>query len=155
MPLLETLPQGFIKYDKEGNPIKPRKDPMKKYLVLLQGADEDDRTWFDLDEFMPIQTVVNGVYQNEVGQIKSTHTEIWKRLEDVYENYNIMESYIFTNNSTMKTCISLYTFMRHVLETDSVVAAESSITIDDIDEIALSYGYDEEKREALYRKESM
>lgn len=155
MPLLETLPQGFIKYDKEGNPIKPRKDPMKKYLVLLQGADEDDRTWFDLDEFMPIQNVVNGVYQNELGQIKSTHTEIWKRLEDVYENYNIMESYIFTNNSTMKTCISLYTFMRHVLETDSVVAAESSITIDDIDEIALSYGYDEEKRETLYRKESM
>jgi hypothetical protein len=104
---------------------------------------------------MPIQDTVNGVYQDEMGQMKSIHTKIWNKLEGVYENYNIMESHVFTNNTTMKNNISLYTFMRHVLETDSVVAAESSITIDDIDEIALSYGYDEEQRESLYRKESM
>ena len=155
MPLLETLPQGFTRFDKEGNPVKPRKEPVKKYLILLQGSDEDDRTWLDPEVFMPIQDTVNGVYQNEMGQMKSIHTEIWKKLEDVYENYNIVESHVFTNNTTMKDNISLYTFMRHVLETDSVVAAESSITIDDIDEIALSYGYDEEQRESLYRKESM
>lgn len=155
MPLLETLPQGFTKFDKEGNPVKPRKEPMKKYLVLLQGSDEDDRTWFVHDVFMPIQEVINGVYQSEIGQVRSIHTDIWKILEDVYENYNIVESHVFTNNTTMKDNISLYTFMRHVLETDSVVASDSNITIDDIDEIALSYGYDEDQRESLYRKESM
>ena len=155
MPLLETLPQGFIKYDANGNPIKPRKDPMKRYLILLQGANEDDRVWNIIDEIMPAQELVNGVYRHANGQLKSIHSEIFKWLESVYEEYNIMESYVFTNNSTMKTCISLYTFMRHVLESDSVVATESSITMDDINEVAYSFGYDEEQRETLFRKESI
>lgn len=156
MPLLETLPQGFIKYDKEGNPIKPRKDPMKRYLILLQGYEEDNRDWFTLDEFMPLQQTNNGVYLDETsGQYKSTHTEIFKELETIYADYNIMESYVFTNNSTMKTCISLYTFMRHILEHDSVVSAQTTVTMDDLNEIAFSCGYDEEKRESLYIKESM
>ena len=154
MPLLKTLRQGFTRYDKDGNPIKPRKDPERLYVILLQGSDEDDRIWKRIRVFMPLEELNSGVYlDSATGQYKSIHTDVFKELEAIYEDYDLIESQVLTNNTTVKTSISLYTFMRHVLEADSVVAAESSITIEDLNELAYSYGYDENQREGIYMAE--
>ena len=103
---------------------------------------------------MPLEELIGGVYlDSATRQYKSIHTDVFKELEAIYEDYDLMESQVFTNNTTVKTSISLYTFMRHVLEVDSIVATESSITIEDLNELAYSYGYDENQREGIYMAE--
>ena len=56
----------------------------------------------------------------------------------------LTESFVMTQNQTLKTNISAYSFMRMCLESDKVIRPNADITIDELNEMVLTEGKDPE-----------
>ena len=71
--------------------------------------------------------------------------EVFLYLQSLVDDINFKESFVMTQNQTLKTNISVYSFMRMCIESDKVISKSAEITIDELNELCASYGVDPEK----------
>lgn len=143
MAMVEEPTMVVGRVDQNGNAIKP--DTPRVYLVLLQLASEE-RIW---DTFTGIkygtESPEGKAYYIDNGELKSTREEVFLYLQSLVDDINFKESFVMTQNQTLKTNISVYSFMRMCIESDKVISKSAEITIDELNELCASYGVDPEK----------
>ena len=138
MAMVEEMISVVGRVDQNGNTVKP--DSPKVYLCLLQ-LDSEERIW---DVFKGIRygepvPEGNAYYIDSNGELKSTREETYLYLESLIDHINLKESYVMTQNQTMKENITVYSFMRMCLEADVVISKSAQLTLDELDEFCASY----------------
>ncbi len=144
MPMVTEPVSVIQREDENGNIIKP--DVPKVYLCLLT-LDDDDKVWetfIGTKEGMPSEEG-GAYYIDSDNELKSTREETYLYLENLIDHINLEESYVMTQNQTMKTNISVYSFMRMCIESDKVISMTCEMSVDSLNEICESAGIDYNK----------
>lgn len=133
MPMVEEAIQVIKRYDDNGNEIIP--EGPKVYLCLLELLDEQ-RIW---ESFMGFKEGVDSpegkaYYIGIDGSLKSTREEVFLYLQSMLPEINILKSFVMTQNQTLKTNITVYSFMRMCLESDKVISISAEVTVEDLND---------------------
>ena len=144
MPMVEEFTEVMrkIKTLDDGTQIDvtPKNPPV--YLVLLKSLDEEKiwETFVGLMEGEPAPEVGNGYYHSMNGELHSVRETVFQFLVNAIQNENIsvVDSYVMTQNQTMKDNICVYSFLRMCLDSDVVIQRISEISYEDLDEYAMA-----------------
>ena len=117
----------------------------KAYLALVK-MQSGEQTW---EMFLGIKygkpaTEEGKAYYWDEGNLCSTRSEVFAYLESIVNEIHLTESFVMTQNQTLKTNISVYSFMRMCIESDKVISLNSEISIEELNEMVLSEGKDPE-----------
>ena len=117
----------------------------KAYLALVK-MQSGEQTW---EMFLGIKygkpaTEEGKAYYWDEGNLCSTRSEVFAYLESMVNEIHLTESFVMTQNQTLKTNISVYSFMRMCIESDKVISLNSEISIEELNEMVLSEGKDPE-----------
>ena len=117
----------------------------KAYLTLVK-MQSGEQTW---EMFLGIKygkpaTEEGKAYYWDEGNLCSTRSEVFAYLESMVNEIHLTESFVMTQNQTLKTNISVYSFMRMCIESDKVISLNSEISIEELNEMVLSEGKDPE-----------
>lgn len=117
----------------------------KAYLTLVK-MQSGEQTW---EMFLGIKygkpaTEEGKAYYWDEGNLCSTRSEVFAYLENMVNEIHLTESFVMTQNQTLKTNISVYSFMRMCIESDKVISMNAEITMDELNEMVLSEGKDPE-----------
>ena len=137
MPMVEEGVVVIKRYDDEGNEIIP--EGPRVYLCILELLN-DERIW---DMFMGFKDGADSpegkaYYTGMDGSLKSTREETFLYLQTMLPETNILKSFVMTQNQTLKTNITVYSFMRMCLESDKVISATAEITVEDLNDHLIS-----------------
>ena len=133
MPMVEEAIQVIKRYDDNGNEIIP--EGPKVYLCLLELLDEQ-RIWESFMGFKEGADSPEGkaYYIGMDGSLKSTREEVFLYLQSMLPEINILKSFVMTQNQTLKTNITVYSFMRMCLESDKVISISAEVTVEDLND---------------------
>lgn len=151
MPMVEELINVIKRFDENGNEILP--DGPRVYLCLLELMDEQ-RIWESFMGFKDGADSPEGkaYYIGMDGTLKSTREETFLYLQSMLSEMNLLKSYVMTQNQTLKTNITAYSFMRMCLESDKVISASAEVTVEDLNDHVLGTDPNIDV-EALWNKE--
>lgn len=150
MPMVSEPIEVIQREDENGNIIKP--DVPKVYLCLLTMQSED-RIWESFvgnKNGMPSPEGKAYYIDPNDDSLKSTREETFLYLESLLSELNLNESFVMTQNQTMKTNVTVYSFMRMCIESDKVISETAITTVDDLNEMCESAGINYEE---LWAKE--
>lgn len=143
MAMVEEQKQVVGRIQEDGTMQQP--EETKAYLVLIK-TQGGERTW---EMFLGIKygkpAEEGKAYYWDNGNLCSTRSEVFAYLESTIEDIRVTESFVMTQNQTLKTNISVYSFIRMCLESDKVISLNADINVDELNEMVLTEGKDPEE----------
>ena len=108
------------------------------YLILMKNF-EEEKTWESFVGNVEGESAPeygNGYYHDMNGELRSVREVVFEYLINAIEQNSISlaESYVMTQNQTMKDNVSVYSFLRMCLDSDIVIQKKSEITYEDLNE---------------------
>lgn len=143
MAMVEEQKQVVGRIQEDGTMQQP--EETKAYLALIK-TQGGERTW---EMFLGIKygkpAEEGKAYYWDNGNLCSTRSEVFAYLESTIEDIRVTESFVMTQNQTLKTNISVYSFIRMCLESDKVISLNADINVDELNEMVLTEGKDPEE----------
>lgn len=117
----------------------------KAYLALIktQGGEHTWEMFLGIKYGKPAEE--GKAYYWDNGNLYSTRSEVFAYLESTIDDIRVTESFVMTQNQTLKTNISVYSFMRMCLESDKVISISADISVDELNEMVLTEGKNPEE----------
>lgn len=143
MAMVEEQKQVVGRVQEDGTVQQP--EETKAYLALIktQGGEHNWEMFLGIKYGKP--TEEGKAYYWDNGNLCSTRSEVFAYLESTIDEICVTESFVMTQNQTLKTNISVYSFMRMCLESDKVIRPNADISIDELNEMVYSEGKDPEE----------
>ena len=144
MAMVEEQKQVVGRVQEDGTIQQPEETKAYLALIKMQGG---EHTW---DMFLGIKygkpaTEEGNAYYWDNGNLCSTRSEVFVFLESIVDEIRVTESFVMTQNQTLKTNISVYSFMRMCLESDKAIRPNADITIDELNEMVYTEGKEPEE----------
>ena len=143
MAMVEEQKQVVGRIQEDGTMQQP--EETKAYLALIktQGGEHTWEMFLGIKYGKPAEE--GKAYYWDYGKLCSTRSEVFSYLESTIEDIRVTESFVMTQNQTLKTNISVYSFMRMCLESDKVISINADISVDELNEMVLTEGKEPEE----------
>lgn len=143
MAMVEEQKQVVGRIQEDGTVQQP--EETKAYLALIktQGGEHTWEMFLGIKYGKPAEE--GKAYYWDNGNLCSTRSEVFAYLESTIEDIRVTESFVMTQNQTLKTNISVYSFMRMCLESDKVISLNADISVDELNEMVLTEGKEPEE----------
>lgn len=143
MAMVEEQKQVVGRVQEDGTVQQPEETKAYLALIKMQGGEHTWEMFLGIKYGKPATEEGKAYYWDE-GNLCSTRSEVFAYLESIVDEMQLSESFVMTQNQTLKTNISVYSFMRMCLESDKVIRPNAEITVDELNEMVLTEGKDPE-----------